>query len=137
MGDFNIDLLKVDENRPTHDYLELIYSYSILPTIYKPTRITETTATIIDNILTNDENVIKSAIIVTDITDHFPTVLTTRNTLSNSFGSTKKVTYKRIHSDTNIANFQQRLSDVKWQEILDNNDADADHNKFIETFDTL
>ena len=73
MGDFNIDLLKVGENRPTHDYLELIYSYSLLPTIYKPTRITETTATVIYNILTNDENVIKSPIIVTDITDHFPT----------------------------------------------------------------
>ena len=74
MGDFNIDLLKVDDHRPTHDYLELIFSYSLLPTctIYKPTRITETTATIIDNILTNDENVIKSSILVTDITDHMP-----------------------------------------------------------------
>ena len=116
MGDFhfNINLLKVDESRPTHDYLELIYSFSLLPTIYKPTRITETTATIrpIDNILTNDENVIKSAIIVTDITGHFPTVLTTHNNLSNSSGSAKKVTYKRIHSDANIAEFQQRLSDI-------------------------
>ena len=52
MGDFNIDLLKVDIHRPTHEYLELLYSYSMLPTIYKPTRITESTATIIDNILT-------------------------------------------------------------------------------------
>ena len=51
MGDFNIGLLKVDEHRPTHGYLELIYSYSLLPTIYKPTKITETTATIIDNII--------------------------------------------------------------------------------------
>ena len=74
MGDFNIDLLKVDDHRPIHDYLELIFSYSLLPTIYKPTRITETTATSIDNILTNDENVIKSSILVTDITDHMPTV---------------------------------------------------------------
>ena len=50
MGDLNIDLLKVDDHRPTHNYLELIFSYSLLPTINKPTRITETTATIIDNI---------------------------------------------------------------------------------------
>jgi exonuclease III len=41
MGDFNIDLLKVDSHRPTHDYLELVYSHSMIPTIYKPTRITE------------------------------------------------------------------------------------------------
>ena len=137
MGDFNIDLLKVDDHRPTHDYLVLIFSYSLLPTIYKPTRITETTATIIDNILTNDENVIKSSILVTDITDHMPTVLTTRNNLTNHSGSTKKITYKRIHTDDNIAKFKQRLIDVKWQEILDNNNANDDYNKFIETFDTL
>ena len=47
MGDFNIDLLKADIHRPTHEYLELLYSYLMLPTIYKPTRITESTTTII------------------------------------------------------------------------------------------
>ena len=77
MSDFNIDLLKVDSHRPTHDFLELIYSYSLIPTIYKPTRITEFTATIIDNIQTNSENIIKSSILVTDISDHFPTTLST------------------------------------------------------------
>ena len=71
MGDFNIDLLKVDSHRPTHDFLELIYSYSLMPTIYKPTRVTESTASIIDNKLTNSENIIKSSILVTDISDHF------------------------------------------------------------------
>ena len=55
--------------------------------------------------LTNDENVIKSSILVTDITDHMPTVLTTRNNLTNHSGSTKKITYKRIHTDDNIAKF--------------------------------
>lgn len=75
MGDFNIDLLKDDTNRPIHDYIDLIYSYSLIPTIYKPTRITKTTATLIDNILTNSENVQKSAIFVTDISDHMPTAL--------------------------------------------------------------
>ena len=74
MGDFNIDLLKVDSHRPTHDYLEFIYSYSLMPVIYKPTSITETTATIIDIILTNNRNIIKSSILVTDISDHFPIV---------------------------------------------------------------
>ena len=72
MGDFsNIDLLKVDSHRPAHDFLELIYSYSLMPTIYKPTRFTESTATIIDNILTISENIIKSSILVTDTNDHF------------------------------------------------------------------
>ena len=71
MGDFNIDLLKDDVHRPIHDYLDLVYSHSLIPTIYKPTRITEHTATIIDNILTNTDNIVESAIIVTDITDSY------------------------------------------------------------------
>ena len=70
MGDFNIELLKDDVHRPIHDYVDLVYSHSLIPTIYKPTRITEHTATIIDNILTNTDNIVESAIIVTDFTDH-------------------------------------------------------------------
>ena len=33
MGDFNIDLLKTDMHRPIHDYVECIYSNSMLPSI--------------------------------------------------------------------------------------------------------
>ena len=140
MGDFNIDLLKVDSHRPTHDYLELLYSYALIPTIYKPTRITETTATIIDNIFTNDENVIKSSILVTDITDHMPTVLTTSNNLkskpiADTFNT--KISYKRKHTEANTTQFKQKLSNVKWQEVLDGNNAEDDYDKFIETFTTL
>ena len=62
MGDFNIDLLKTDMHRPIHDYVECIYSNSMLPSIYKPTRITANTATCIDNILTNNENIIQTTI---------------------------------------------------------------------------
>ena len=53
LGDFNIDLLKDETHRPTSEFLDLIYSYYLVPTILKPTRITETSATIIDNIMTN------------------------------------------------------------------------------------
>ena len=79
MGDFNIDLLKDDIHRQTHDYLDLIYSNCLMPTILKPTRITKTSATIIDNILTNSDNKISTGILVTDITDHFPTILMTKS----------------------------------------------------------
>ena len=114
MGDFNIDLLKVDIDRPTHDYLGYIYSYSILPTIYKPTRITATTATIIDNILTNNEDISQSFILVTDISDHLPTVLTIYLEIAIQKSCSKKTTFKRYHSDDNVNKLKQRLSNVKW-----------------------
>ena len=138
MGDFNIDLLKVDSNRAIHDYLELIYSYSLMPTIYKPNRITKTTATIIDNILTNNtENIIKSSIIVTDITDHMPTILLSDLDISETKPNIKKPIYKRVHSDDNIINFKKKLLKVKWHEILDNIDVNSDYNTFVETFNKL
>ena len=66
MGDFNIHLLKDDTSKPIQDYIDFIYWKSLIPTIYIP---------LIDNILTNCENNPKSAIIVTDISDHMATAL--------------------------------------------------------------
>ena len=92
MGDFNIDLLKTDIHRPIHDYVDFIYSFFMLPSIYKPTRITTTTATCIDNILTNNENIIKSTILVNDTSDHMPTILST-----NLDFISPKSTIKNLH----------------------------------------
>ena len=46
----------------------------MIPTINKPTRVTKKTATAIDHIITNSfvENTFKTAIIKTDVSDHFP-----------------------------------------------------------------
>ena len=85
MGDYNIDLkLNDDSDRPTHDCLDLIYLYCMIPTILKPTRITEMSATIIDNILTNCDNEVTTAILVTDITDHLPTILVNKTKIVNA-----------------------------------------------------
>ena len=53
---FNVSRgLRVDSHRPTHDFLELFYSYSLMPTIYKSANITESIAIIIDNINTSQK----------------------------------------------------------------------------------
>ena len=52
-GDFNIDLLKYNSNNYYKEFYDLMTSYVFLPLINDPTRVTETTATIIDNIYTN------------------------------------------------------------------------------------
>ena len=94
----------------------------MLPTIYKPTRITEITATIIDNILTNnDEDIAQSTILITNVSDHFPTIISANLDLEIPKSSIKKCIYKRINSNENISKLKQKLSDVNWQEKLDNN----------------
>ncbi len=53
MGDLNIDLLKHNVHNPTSHFVDCLFSNSFFPSIYKPTRITDSTATLIDNIITN------------------------------------------------------------------------------------
>ena len=51
MDDYNINLLNSEKHYPTSDFVELMHSYSFLSLINRPTRITATSATLIDNIL--------------------------------------------------------------------------------------
>ena len=53
-GDFNVNLLNIDADQLTADFYQTLISYSLIPTITKPTRITHHTATLIDDIFTND-----------------------------------------------------------------------------------
>ena len=58
MGDFNIDLLKVDIDTPTANFFDTITSNLLALHILLPTRITTTTKTLIDNIYSNCTNYI-------------------------------------------------------------------------------
>ena len=54
MGDFNLDLLQYNDNVLTQEFVNHLFSYAFYPLISKPTRITSHTATLVDNIFTND-----------------------------------------------------------------------------------
>ena len=74
MGDFNIDLMKNTSHRPTNDFLNMLFSNSLMPLINKPTRITTHSATLIDNIFSNShdtEGKILQGNLTTSISDHF------------------------------------------------------------------
>lgn len=76
VGDFNIDLLKHQTHIPTNEFININFSHSLNPLINKPTRITDHSATLIDNFLTNNissDNDI-SGIIPVDMSDHYPIV---------------------------------------------------------------
>ena len=72
--DHNLDLLKCEVHKPTQTFMEMLYDSNITPTITKPTRITTSSATLIDNILVNVELTgnISSGIIREHISDHLP-----------------------------------------------------------------
>ena len=49
LGDFNIDLLTCNTQISHSNFLDLLGAYQILPTITLPTRISDTSSTLIDN----------------------------------------------------------------------------------------
>ena len=71
LGDMNLNLINNEVHASTGKFLDSMLSFMMLPLITKPSRITANSATLIDNIFTNDiEHV--GARLFTDITDHFP-----------------------------------------------------------------
>ena len=54
MGDYNINLLNHEIHADTGDFLNLLYANTMLPMITRLTRYGEFSATLIDNIITNE-----------------------------------------------------------------------------------
>jgi hypothetical protein len=72
-SDFNVDLLNFHNHAKTNEYLESLLSFGLLPTITRPTRVTHTTATVIDHIFVKNQSKSHlSGVITTSISDHFP-----------------------------------------------------------------
>ena len=127
MGDFNINLLNIQRHKPSNDFYNLMESFYLFPLIIKPTRITEFSATLIDNIFTNNINTRKSlsGLFLTDISDHFPifTILEIKDDTQKH----NKYTYVtgRNFSEQNIENFQDNLNAIDWSFINNHNTQGA------------
>ena len=80
--DHNLDLLKSTHHNPTKDFLENFLEKNMVPTITRPTRITNTGATLIDNTFISEElqKNFASTILVEDISDHIPSLTLLRQT---------------------------------------------------------
>ena len=117
MGDINIDFLKYGNHPNTEDYLDMLFSYNLLPLITKPTRITDYTSTLIDHIYTNApiHNTV-SGICLIDISDHLPVFC-----VSDTFTKKKKETmYFRDYSKLNKELYLTDMSSIDWQSDLNN-----------------
>ena len=83
----------------------------MITTIHKPTRLTKKTATAIDGIITNSfvENTFKTAIIKSDVSDHFPICIFFPST--NLFTKNGVIYhYKRVINDEKIETSLKFLS---------------------------
>ena len=72
MGDYNIDLMKIEVDVTTSQFFDTITSNLFVPHITCPTRITNTTSTLSDNIFSNSLNFMDgiSGNLTINISDH-------------------------------------------------------------------
>jgi hypothetical protein len=137
MGDFNIDLLKSESCDYTNKFLEQLFTSSYMPLILRPTRITEHTATLIDNIFTNDiENIEYSTngIIFSDISDHLPIVHVRNSKMHHETTRTAEFICKRIINDSNIQSFTNEIKCISWENVLSNNNSAESYNELFDLF---
>ena len=137
VGDFNLNLLNVESNKQIEEFVNQMYSMSYYPMISKATRITGHSATLIDNIFTNNMvNNTVSGILITDITDHLPVFAIYGCNLSVEKNLNQKA-YRRQLSEITIQNFQSELLSQEWNEVYSQVNVDTAYAKFINIFTTL
>jgi len=75
-GDFNLNLLKIDEHSQTIEFYNLLMTRHFFSVISRPTRITKFSATLIDNIFVIVTSCsLTNTIIYYDVSDHLPIFL--------------------------------------------------------------
>ena len=132
-GDGNVDLLKVKSHKASSDFLDMLYGRGLYPLITKPSRITETSATLIDHIFTNSlENSIISGLVINDVSDHLPVFATfdcqmKRNTSENVDR------YIRKREDEKVNRFRDDLLNEDWNGVYIN-DVNVAYESFLRTY---
>ena len=136
--DQNFDFLKIEINNNTSELLNTYLSSSIIPTINKPTRVTHSTATLIDNILVKYKpNLdIYSGIIISDLSDHMP-VFCFMNYHNDKHSIKTPLTFEtRPLSKESVTHLIQVLETINWNYLKSYSIEDA-YNDFISKLNEL
>ena len=112
--DHNLDLLKCHLHEPTKQFYDRLFELGLFPTITRPTRITQTTATLIDNIFVSEKlhQVFDSCFLLNDISNHLPSL-----TLLKQTKMLNKEPLEFISQNLNerrLNQIKEKLSNVDW-----------------------
>ena len=121
-GDYNLNLLNSSNHPPTNKFIDINFSHSLFPTITKPTRITSGSATLIDNIFVNSDNIENhlSGILLCDISDHFPVFYLK---FGNKKSNRDDFRTSRPQNVLNKAKFSTEIGETDWSPVYSNNDT--------------
>ena len=134
VGDLNINSSDYSINTNVRDFFNLIFQNGTFLLINRPTRVTKSSATIIDHVLTNTiiDSGVQSGIIETDISDHFTVFALTRTSLVQP--NLKKAFIKQDVNEDSIKYFKSILNSVDWDLITQTTTLDSSYNIFLDKF---
>ena len=117
-GDFNIDLLRINEKIAFGEFLETILANSFLPAIVFPTRFTDKKGSLIDNFFTklNPSSISNAGIILQNISDHLP-YFCSLNLNTNIKRNENYIKFRNINDNT-ISLLKRELSDMNISQQL-------------------
>ncbi|KAI2647507.1 DNA-directed RNA polymerase subunit omega [Labeo rohita] len=132
-GDFNINLLNVSNHTSSLDFLDLMYSRGFYPTITRPSRITSSCATLIDNIFVNKfEKTVKSGLLINDTTDHFPIFVTYFCEIKTNKEKFSKVI--RLRTEETLNGFRDDLMKEQWNNVCNTKNVNKAYELFLKKY---
>ena len=122
MGDFNVDLLKIDNHSGSNEFYNEMTSHFFTPYILQPTRLHS--KTLIDNIFFNSlEYHSKSGNLLFEISDHLMQFMIVDGFIKEKFVPESNL-YKRDFSNFNEREFVETIHNMNWVEICNLNKLD-------------
>jgi len=137
-GDMNLDLLKYESHTPTSRYLDIMVAHKLLPAIVRPTRIKNSSATLIDHFFTRGEDTMGSGILLSEITgnygqtDHFPIFCILR--LKPEINKKDKFFLKSFFTTDGHKKRREGLKKHNWQNLYSKNDPNEIYDQIQETY---
>lgn len=138
IGDINFDCLKFRNDNATKNFYNMTFQNNLIPLITRPTRVTQSSATSIDQIFTNSifECETKSGIFKTDISDHFLTFALIKQVVDCEMNEKIEI-QKRDFRAQNIAQFKEKLKRINWNDVINSSTANHAYNAFFYKFKEL
>ena len=127
MGDFNINLINYGSHTETQDYIDAMFQHYFITLINKSTRIKTNTATVIDNIYSNDvlgTNYQLHGIMYTDISDHLPIFVLNKE-------SNGTVIMTRTYNEKATATFKESIDQTTWDDIYASRNPQESYSSFF------
>ena len=114
VGVYNINLIKIESHSLTSEFNDAMYSGGFIPLITRPTRVTQTSASLIHSNQILDRRHSLNGIMMTDVSDPYPIF----HVAKYSHPQNIEISITRRNYTRNKDNFRSQLSNINWANVF-------------------